>query len=303
VSRRGIFIGEPARLSVKQSKLVISRDGEDDASLPFEDLAFLVLDTQRTSLSGAVLSACACAGCLLVTCDDRHLPCGALLPSNQYYRQWETARDQIALSLPRKKNLWREIVRHKIRNQAACLRNMGHAPEQARKVAALALKVRSGDPDNVEAHAARLYWNAYAEDFTRDATGEDRINAMLNYGYALIRAGIARELAALGFITCLGLKHGSMENAFNLADDILEPWRPFVDRTAMRRFRAAPGKEFTRCDRQALCGIFHEQVLFAEGEQHLVAAVRQQVSMIKAWTRGRRDVAFPDFPVGMRTGE
>jgi CRISPR-associated protein Cas1 len=294
MSWRGLVLSEPAKVAIKQSRLSVQREGEDEIFLAVEDMAFVVLDTPRVTLTAAALSVCAAAGCLVIFSDDKHMPCGALLPCNQYYRQLETVQAQLALSLPRKKRLWREIVIRKIHNQATCLERFGRL-EQAGKVASLTVKVQSGDVGNVEGHAARLYWHAYADKFIRDADGEDRLNAMLNYGYALLRSAIARELAAFGFVLSLGLNHKSLENAFNLADDIIEPWRPFVDDLVMRRWRKTPGKEFVREDRQSLCGIFYEQTFFDGGECQLLAALRRQVSKLKGWLKGEEEIAFPRF--------
>lgn len=297
MSWRGVYVSKPARLSLAQRQLLITPKEGDSHSFALEDIGYIVLDTQHTTFSGALLSACAVSGCLVIACDEKHTPCGVLLPYSQHYRQAETTAAQLALPKPRRKRLWQEIIRHKIRNQASCLQVLGRATHMARKVAACEQKVRSGDPDNVEAHAARLYWSAYMTRFSRDADGADRLNSMLNYGYALVRAAMARELSALGFITCLGVHHKNMQNAFNLADDMLEPWRPFVDRLAMTLFRNQPGEDIlSPLDKRKLCGIFAEPVLFEEGEQELLSGLRRQTGMFKAWALGRQaGIAFPDF--------
>lgn len=304
MSWRGVYISEPARLHLKQGRLNIrlksaetgDNGEEEEHSLPLEDMAFLVLDTQQASVSAALLGACAENGCLVLVCDQKHTPCGALLPFNQHYRQTETVQAQLKLSQPRQKRLWQELICYKIRNQAKCLALLGCPEKTVLKVACLEQKVRSGDPDNIEARAARVYWGAYAGNFIRKVDGTDRLNAMLNYGYALLRATVARELAALGFITCLGLHHCSMRNAFNLADDILEPWRPFVDHLVMKTFKSMPGTEFCLNDRRLICAVLHQNILFEDGEQQILSAIRRQAAMLKAWTLDKRvNLEFPGF--------
>ncbi len=297
---RGVHISEAAKLRLHKGRLHIAQEGppEREHSLPLEDMAFIVLESRQVNLSSALLSSCAEQGVMVLFCDEKHLPCGALLPYNQHYRQGETAKAQIGLSLPRQKRLWQEIICHKIRNQATCLHRLGRGNESVRKVAILAQKVKSGDSGNVEAQAARLYWSIYSKNFSREAEAEDRLNSMLNYGYAVVRSSLAAELSALGFITCLGLRHCSMQNAYNLADDLIEPWRPFVDILTMRRFMDAPQEEFSLADRQTMCGILHDNVLFEDGEQQLLASLRRQAAMLKNWTLGKRNsLEYPDFCV------
>lgn len=154
---RGLHLSEAARLSVKQSQLVLERQN-GTFTFPLEDMAFLILDTQQISLSAAVLARCAEAGCLIVSCDGRHMPCGALLPYPTFHRHTETLLAQMSLSEPRRKRLWQQVVKRKIHNQAQCLREAGRPEEQVARVNLLESKVKSGDADNMEGVAARLYW-------------------------------------------------------------------------------------------------------------------------------------------------
>lgn len=294
---KGIHISDAARLWLKQGQLCIEQ-AEYTRTAPLEDVAFMVLEMSHTTLTAPLLSACAAKGCLIITTDERHMPNGTLLPFHPFYQQAETLEAQIALSEPRKKRLWQMLVQTKIRNQSASLARLGVSERMVARVAALEQKVRSGDPDNVEAHAARLYWSGYTPKFTRNAEGEDRLNALLNYGYALVRALIARELAAYGFAPCLGLHHKSRQNAFNLADDLIEPWRPVVDVLAMQRWRKTEQvSTLEKADRQAMCSVFYEKVYVEEGEYIVLDGVKKQVEQVRACYLGRRkEIPCPSFP-------
>lgn len=261
MSWRGLCISSPARLDLRAGRLLLRREGEEDVALPLEDLSFVVIDTPQVRLSAALLSACAEQGCLLLTVDARHMPCAAVLPLAPYYRQLSTLQAQVALGEVRKKRLWQACVRAKIGNQAACLRLLGR--DGAERVATLRTKVGSGDPDNVEAVAARLYWSRLFRHFRRDPDAADRRNSLLNYAYALLRACVARELAARGFAPALGIHHRSPYNAFNLADDMMEAWRPFADLLVARHLEAGPAgddAELAPADKAALLGLLHGQV-------------------------------------------
>lgn len=261
MSWRGLCISSPARLDLRAGRLLLRREGEEDVALPLEDLSFVVIDTPQVRLSAALLSACAEQGCLLLTVDARHMPCAAVLPLAPYYRQLSTLQAQVALGEVRKKRLWQACVRAKIGNQAACLRLLGR--DGAERVATLRTKVGSGDPDNVEAVAARLYWSRLFRHFRRDPDAADRRNSLLNYAYALLRACVARELAARGFAPALGIHHRGPYNAFNLADDMMEAWRPFADLLVARHLEAGPAgddAELSPADKAALLGLLHGQV-------------------------------------------
>jgi len=297
MSWRGLHISEPAKLSLRKGQLAIHRKDEDELYFALEDLSYIVCDTGQITATGALLGACAGAGCLVVTTDSRHLPNGVLLPFHAYYRQAETAHAQLALSQPRRKRLWQNIVQGKIRNQSHCLKLLGRSASAVGKLAALTKKVGSGDPNNVEGQAARVYWNSFLAGFSRDPEGEDRCNALLNYGYAIIRAALARELTALGFIPCFGLHHHGVQNAFNLADDLIEPWRPVVDRTAFRAFEEWPEKtELDTEDRRSMCGILHAPILLDEEKRTILSGLRRYVEIFRAVILGKEGGLFiPQF--------
>jgi CRISPR-associated protein Cas1 len=277
---KGVHISQPSRLSWKDAQLVVAQD-DANVTLPLEDVAWIVLDSAHTTLTASLVSACMDQGVAIVFSDQRHLPSGMALPFHRHHRQAHIAALQLSASQPLKKRLWQAIVIAKIANQAACLAQAGR---DASALAAMAKLVGSGDPGNVEARAARGYWATLFDDFSRgDET--DLRNKMLNYGYAVIRAAIARALAASGLLPCLGLFHDSAANAFNLADDVIEPFRPLVDRTVFDlASREDPGGELTVAHRRSLAAILnHDTCLAGETVSILIATERAAASLVRAF--------------------
>lgn len=277
---RGVHITQPARLFLADTQIVVSRD-DGDIRLPTEDVAWMVIDTPQVSLSTALLSACMDAGMVIVTTDRTHTPSGMILPFHRHHRQAEIASMQIAISAPLKKRLWQITVQAKIANQAASLETIGQDATALRSMRHL---VGSGDPDNVEARAARAYWPRLFTDFIRD-DANDRRNALLNYGYAVVRSAVARALVASGLLPAFGVNHASITNAFNLADDMVEPFRPFVDRTAWNltdRGRTSQGATTVE-ERRTLASLLTEEACFgSETVTLLVATERVAESLVRA---------------------
>ncbi len=222
---RSILISKPARLSLHQQHMLIRQ--EEDIPVPLEDIAVIVIESKEVIITVPLLSALAKNGITLLTCDEQFLPCGQWLPFAQYHRYLKVLKLQMAMSLPRKKQLWQKIVKQKIRNQAWLLDYSGH-DIAANRLNNLAECVKSGDKGYVEGRAAALYFSVlFGSDFTRNK--DNIINACLNYGYSVIRSAIARSLVQYGFLPALGLHHHSELNSFNLADDFIEPYRQIVD--------------------------------------------------------------------------
>ena len=219
---------EPAHLTVRLDQLLVQRNGETVGSIPCEDIGMLVVDQPQTTYSQAALAGLARSDAVLVVCGHDHLPAALLLPLADHSRVVWRVAEQVAVSKPLRKQLWKQLVRAKIRAQAM---NLSAECPARQKLLELAKKVRSGDPANVEAHAAKVYWQRWLPDgpFHRDQDG-DGVNALLNYGYAIVRAAVARALVAAGLLPALGLFHANRSNAFCLADDLMEPLRPLVDR-------------------------------------------------------------------------
>lgn len=270
---RGLHISRAAHLSLDQSRICVRFFDEDDEALffPIEDIAWIILDTAGSTLSARVISACMEKGTPIVFSDNRHHPCGMALPFHQHYAQTEVSRLQISLSLPFKKRIWTQIVSAKIINQAQTL--IYQQNPNASTLKKMASQVQSGDPKNTEARAARYYWSQLFDKFTRSDDNDVR-NAMLNYGYACIRAAIARAVAATGFIPSLGLHHDGHLNAFNLVDDLIEPFRPIVDQTVSEclAVREQIEAELSLEDRQALAGVLNRDVIVNGNQLSLLNA-------------------------------
>ena len=291
---RGVHISQPARLSLKHNALVV--DQEDSAvCLPLEDVAWIVLDTQQATLTVKLAAACMEASIPLIISDASHMPCGVALPFHQHFRQAEVAHIQAVGRPALKRRLWCGIVRAKILNQALTLERAqvgkaAHLKEMIRHV-------KPGDPENVESRAARGYWPALFGQFTRQNVA-DRRNTLLNYGYAVLRAGIARSLAAYGLLPAFGIHHRSAQNAFNLADDLIEPYRPTVDWMAYEmagRSRAPDANPLTLEDRQKMAGVLSFGVLLEKQQMPVLTAIDRSVeSLVRAFSS--RNASLLELP-------
>lgn len=249
--------GAAARLSLRRRQLVVAR-AAGESTVPVEDLAMLILDRPDVSLTQPVLTALAAAGAALAVCGPDHHPMAVSLPAAGHWEGTAVALAQTDAPKPLVKRLWQEIVRAKIRQQAAVLAERGHAQEG---LPALAQRVRSGDPDNVEAQAAQRYWPVLMGRSFRRRRDGDPPNGLLNYGYAVLRAAIARAVVGAGLLPVLGLHHRGRGNPFCLADDLMEPFRPFVDlRVAQMIGNGPPDDGIDREAKAALIGVLHERV-------------------------------------------
>lgn len=222
------FSEAPARLRVRYAQLVVQRQDLPEVSMPLADLAVILVAHPQVTFTQAVLSGLVGAGGVFVACDGRNLPVGMMLPLAAHHTQAERFAAQARAPVPVRKRLWRQIVCAKIAAQAALLREL---EGNDHGLGVLAKLVRSGDPSNIEARAARRYWPRVFADsaFRRHRENEDQ-NILLNYGYAVLRAIVARAICAAGLHPSLGLHHHNRYNAYCLADDLMEPYRPAVDR-------------------------------------------------------------------------
>ncbi len=224
--KRTIIITSPCYLSLKNGQLQIEKKEEAIQSAPLEDIGFIVLDNQQITLSLPLLNACRENNTALIFCDTLHHPRSMLLNLDGNTIQNELFKEQIAATEPLKKNLWQQCIQAKIKNQAAVLKYVG---SDGKDLLSISRQVKSGDSDNREGYAARLYWpRLFGYDFKRLREGLPP-NNMLNYGYAIVRAAVARALAGSGLLNTLGIHHRNRYNAFCLADDMMEAYRPFVD--------------------------------------------------------------------------
>ena len=226
---------EPAHLAVRNRQLLIKRDGDVVGQVPCEDIGVVLVDHPATTYTHSALASLAAADAAVVICGRDHLPAAMLLPMANHSQVVWRLRDQLNAGRPLCKRLWQQIVQAKIRAQA---RNLLENSAARKKLLALAREVKSGDPANVEARAAKVYWANWLwltdaehvdiEQFRRDVDG-DGLNGFLNYGYAVMRAAVARAIVAAGLMPSLGIHHRNRSNAFCLADDLVEPLRPVVD--------------------------------------------------------------------------
>ncbi|MBO5086953.1 MAG: type II CRISPR-associated endonuclease Cas1 [Paludibacteraceae bacterium] len=244
--KRTLYFGNPSYLSLKQNQLVLrlpevekndtlpeSFRKEAHATIPVEDIGVVVLDHQQITITQGLLDALLENNCAIITCDKQRLPVGLMLPLCGNSTQTERFRYQLQASLPLQKQLWQQTIIAKIENQAAVLRDVRGL--NVVNMQRWALEVRSGDAMNLEARAAAYYWKEafpMVEDFKRDRDGIAP-NNMLNYGYAILRAVVARALVGSGLLPTWGMHHRNKYNAYCLADDVMEPYRPFVDRLVM----------------------------------------------------------------------
>ena len=255
---RVVAIENPARLSVRDNQLVITQ--EMKSTLPIEDIDALILDNYGSTITTNLLTALATKGTTTVICDEKHLPASVLLPYSQHSRQAKVSRQQLSMSQPLKKQLWQQIIISKITNQADVLRYRGLDDSTLRS---LSNDVKSGDTSNRESIAARIYFDQILGDATRRKPIWH--NAALNYGYAMVRSHIARHIAARGLVASQGLFHHNELNSFNLADDLIEPYRAAVDLYILEK--VAPlhvgdrDASLTKHDRQLIIDILNYYVI------------------------------------------
>lgn len=233
--KRTLHFSNPAHLSFSNAQLVIDIKGEQKITktIPIEDIGVVIIEHPQITLSISVLDALIKANVAVVSCDDHYMPSGMFLPLDGHNTQTERIRNQLNASEPLKKQLWQQTIKCKIENQAAVLEKLGI---DGNRLKLLASKVLSGDSSNLEAQAAAYYWQQlYGSDFVRSRKMESP-NAQLNYGYAILRSLVARALSASGMYPSVGIHHRNKYNAFCLADDIMEPYRPFVDWQILNMF-------------------------------------------------------------------
>ena len=225
--KQTLFFTTPVCLSLRNCQLVVSwKNSDDQLTRSIEDLGCVVLENQMISITLPLLNELVANNVAVILCDSKGMPSAMLQPLEANTTQAETLKTQLAAGEPMKKQAWRQIIEAKIRNQAAVLRRVGKNGDMLRP---LYDNVKSGDTDNREGLAARLYWSEFlGHGFRCEREGETP-NCMLNYGYAILRAATARALMGSGLLPSLGIFHKNRYNAFPLADDVMEPYRPYVD--------------------------------------------------------------------------
>lgn len=277
---RSIVVESSAHISLKNEQLIIRTD--TDHPVPVEDISALLLESRQSTITTAALSRLGQSGCAVFICDEKHIPCAVLTPFSQHSRTLSVMREQLDMGEPLKKRIWQTIVVAKINNQASALR-INKQEGCAVRLETMAKSVRSGDSGNVEATAAMHYFPAlFGPTFTRSE--ESGRNGALNYGYAILRGCMARYLSVYGFLPAFGLHHHSGLNPFNLADDLMEPFRPVVDILVADIIKEED--VFTPFHKRQLFNILNMDIL-SGGQHHSVSYAMER--SVKSLSRSLRE--------------
>lgn len=308
--KRTLFFSNPAYLSLSNSQLVIKMPEVENCdtftsetkqefvrTIPIEDIGMIVIDNKRITFTSGLMAALLDNNASIVTCDDRSMPTGLMLPLACNTIQNERFRAQLDASLPLKKQLWQQTVMQKIANQGAILHR--HTSVECGCMQAWSKEVRSGDPDNLEARAAAYYWrNLFPSipNFVRGREG-DYPNNLLNYGYAILRAVIARSLVGSGLLPTLGIHHQNRYNAYCLADDIMEPYRPYVDQLVIDVMKKYPAtQELTKSIKTEFLTIpTLDVVIKGKRSPLMIAASQTTASLAKCYSGELRKIDYPEL--------
>lgn len=310
--KKTLYFGNPAYLSLRMGQMVIKLPEVESNELlpeimkkqaeitkPIEDIGVVVLDNRRITITQGLLEALLENNCAVITCDNHSLPVGLMLPLYGNSTQNERFRYQLDASQPLRKQLWQQTIKAKIENQAAVLSACSGMPIKNMK--RWADDVRSGDPNNVEGHAAAYYWRYFfnnitgLENFTRNREGMAP-NNLLNYGYAILRAVVARALVTSGLLPTLGIHHHNRYNAYCLADDIMEPYRPYVDELvfAIVKEQGVDNLQLTTTLKAQLLSIpTLDVVIGGKRSPLMVAATQTTASLYKCFSGELRRIAYP----------
>lgn len=307
--KKTLYFGNPTYLSLKNQQMVIripkekegvspSIEEENLITKPIEDIGVVVLDNQQITITHGLMGALLENNVALISCDSHGMPIGLMLPLSGNETQSERYAAQIKASIPLKKQLWQQTIQAKISNQASVLERCVKC--ETRLMKTWQSKVRSGDVENVEARAASYYWKrlfAEIEYFSRDRYGMPP-NNLLNYGYAILRAVVARAIVASGMLPTLGMHHHNRYNAYCLADDIMEPYRPYVDELVYRTIetKGVPPFELNREWKATMLVIPTLDVKISGLRRPLMVAVTQTTaSLYKCFTGELRRISYPEL--------
>lgn len=311
--KKTLYFGNPAYLSLRMGQMVIKIPGlgnnakppgvageQSVITRPIEDIGVVVLDNKQITITQGLIEALLENNCSVITCDSHSMPVGLLLPLCGNSVQSERFQDQISASLPLRKQLWQQTVKAKINNQAQTLSVCTQA--ETRCMRRWSDSVKSGDADNQEARAAAYYWKKFfanvkgLEGFTRNRDG-DAPNNLLNYGYAILRAVVARALVCSGLLPTFGIHHHNRYNAYCLADDVMEPYRPYVDELVYSIVceRGADNLDLTKEVKSRLLAIPTLEVVISGKRSPLMVGVTQTTaSLYKCFSGEQRVVAYPE---------
>ena len=305
--KKTLCFSNPTYLSVKMDQLMIhipntldlygNKTNELDKSIPIEDIGIVVLDNKQITITHGVIEKLLANNSALITCDASHLPVGLMLPLSGNTTQSERFRNQIDISVPLKKQLWQQTIQAKIFNQAKALKKIRGV--DAKNMFVWANNLKSGDSDNLEGRAAAFYWKTLfseIKDFTRSREGIFP-NSLLNYGYAILRAVVARALVISGLLPTLGIHHHNRYNAYCLADDIMEPYRPYVDILVCELISQNENiKEVDSVVKSKLLSIPVMEVIVNGKRSPLMVAVGQTTaSLYRCFSGEQRKIVYPEM--------
>lgn len=296
--KRTLYFGNPCYLKKKQDQLQIDfpEEEKDSRTVPIEDIGIVILDHYRITITQGLLTALMENNAAVLNCDQKHLPHALMLPMYSHHAFTEKVKCQMNASAALKKNLWQQTVSAKIRNQAEVL---AWAGGPAKRLFQLSKQVNSGDPDNVEGRAARFYWDALFQDtpgFKRHRFG-GAPNNLLNYGYAVLRAIVARALVSSGLLPVAGIFHRNKYNPYCLADDIMEPYRPMVDKLVLEiSEEVGEFEELTTELKQRILAVPVIDILIGNEKSPLmVACSRTSASLVQCYEGSARKILYPEF--------
>lgn len=292
--KRVLCFENPARLSLKLEQMVVELQ-DATRTVPIEDVGVVILDHKQITITHALLDALLANNCAIVTSNDKHLPVGLMLPLDGHNLQSERFREQIEASEPLKKQMWQQTIVAKILGQAHVL---GMQQIEHGNMLKWAKDVRSGDTDNMEARAAAFYWrNMFEKDvFIRDPQGLPP-NNLLNYGYSIVRAMMARALVGAGLLPTLGIHHHSRYDAYCLADDIMEPYRPFVDMKVLEMWKKGSiTSDISSEQKRQLLGVTTMDVNISGHRSPMMLAVQTTAQSVqKCFSGEARKIIYPDW--------
>jgi CRISPR-associated protein Cas1 len=292
--KQTLYFGNPTYLNIKNKQLNIqikTKVNEKRITRSIEDVGVIVLDNNQITISHNTIKALLENKAAIISCDDRHMPNSVTLPLEGHTEQSERYRYQIEASVPLKKNLWQQTIVAKIRNQKAVLDIL---EKPSKRLQVLMNRVSAGDAENVEGQAAAYYWSCFIDGFLRDRYGEPP-NNLLNYGYAIVRAMVARALVASGLLPTLGIHHKNKYNAYCLADDIMEPYRPFVDLIAYDLFINEDCDTFlSSTAKKRLLAIATADAIFGKKKSPLMVGMSLTSSSLASCYLGtKRKIVYP----------
>lgn len=292
--KRTLFFSTPFCLSLRNDQLIMqTREAPDmQKSIPIEDIGVVVLEHQQTSVTLPLLNALSDNNAAVIFCGDNRMPNAMLMNLDSNKTQGESYRAQVEASEPLKKGLWRQIVEAKIRNQAALLRKLGRDGD---KLKPYYMNVKSGDADNREGIAARIYWSElFGREFVRMREGSEP-NNLLNYGYTILRAAVARSLMGSGLLPAFGIFHRNRYNAFPLADDVMEPYRPYLDELVYGLY-AAGRSQLTKEVKGELLRILFADTRFEKVQRPLdVGLTFTSASLAKCFAGTQKKIIYPQL--------